>query len=78
MAWRVLEVAERQWNVTLAAERHSPSNQWNLLLSFRAADGGSPLWANFPLQSNSRSSLFLQAERIPDQKLVAFLAERLR
>lgn len=78
MAWRVLEVAERKWKVTLAAERRSPSSQWNLLLSFRAAEGGTPVWANYPLQSNSRSSLFLQAEQIPDRQLAAFLAERLR
>ncbi len=77
MAWRVLQVKERQWKVTLAAERRSPSNQWNLLLSFRAAEGGSAMWANYPLQSNSRSSLFLLADRISDRDLAAFLASRL-
>lgn len=78
MAWRVLELDDQQWNVTLAAERRAPSTQWSLVLSFRAAGGGSHMWAAYPLQSNSRSTLFMQADRITDRALTEFLAERLR
>ena len=40
MAWRVLEHADRRWNVSIAAERRPNSPHWNLVFSFRAADPG--------------------------------------
>jgi hypothetical protein len=78
MVWRVVEHADRQWNVTMAAERRANSPQWSLVFSFRAlgADRRS-LWATYPLASASRAALFAQAEQIPDDTLKALLAEQL-
>lgn len=79
MAWRVLEIDDRQWNVSVAAERRAHSDHWNLVLAFRAVGGGTPsVWAEYPLSSSSRSTLLQQAERIPDERLVEVLADRLR
>jgi hypothetical protein len=70
MAWRVIDAAGEKWNVQPAAERRANSQLWQLILSFRAA---SPerraFWAPFPVESMSKSSLFYQADRIPDDKL---------
>ena len=38
MVWRVVEHADRQWNVTIAAERRANSAQWNLVFSFRCRE----------------------------------------
>jgi hypothetical protein len=35
------------------------------------------LWTPYPLEATSKSSLFMQAERIPDAALARVLAERL-
>jgi len=54
------------------------------VLSFRAAVASEPLpgqrrsfWTPYPLEATSKSSLFIQAERIPDTALSQLLAERL-
>ena len=79
MAWRVVEVAERQWSVSVAAERRANSQRWNLAISFRARDGDKRLlWTEYPLASTSRSALLQQAERIPVAKLAELLASQLR
>lgn len=78
MVWRVLEHADRQWNVTVAAERRANSNQWSLVFAFRTAGTDRrALWATYPLTSVSRAALFAQADRIPDEALTALLAEQL-
>jgi len=78
MAWRVLEHAGRQWNVSLAAERGPNSSQWNLVFSFRADDPAQrSIWAPYPLSSSSKSALFAQADRISNKDLVELLAARL-
>lgn len=62
------------------AERRANTESWQLALSFRAAterSEGPALWTPFPLEATSRSSLFIQAERIPDDALSQVLAERL-
>jgi hypothetical protein len=51
-------------------------------LSFRAATESLPgrrrsFWTPYPLEATSKSSLFIQAERIPDAALSQLLAERL-
>jgi hypothetical protein len=75
MPWRVLEHAGRQWNVSFAAERRSDSSQWNLVFSFRPVDQGQrSVWANYPLTSSSKATLFAQADRISNQDLIALLA----
>jgi hypothetical protein len=78
MVWRVVEHDDRQWNVSVAAERRAHSAEWNLVFSFRSvsADGQS-VWVTYPLSSASKAALFAQADRISDDALAAALAERL-
>jgi hypothetical protein len=79
MAWRVVELDDRQWNVSVAVERRAHSDRWNLVLSFREQEGGTrPFWAEYPLTASSRSALLLQAEQIPNERLTAVLADLLR
>ena len=78
MPWRVVMHDDREWHVSLAAERRANSPNWTLVLGFRpAGDCSHPLWANFPLEAASRAMLFAHAERIPPDRLAAVLAERL-
>jgi hypothetical protein len=78
MAWRVLEHAGRQWNVSIAAERGPDSSQWNLVFSFRNDDPAQrSIWATYPLSSSSKAALFAQADRISNKDLVALLAAQL-
>jgi len=60
------------------AERPANTEAWQLVLSFRAAErAGRSFWTLYPLEATSKSSLFIQAERIPDTALSQLLAERL-
>ncbi|HEY3013144.1 MAG TPA: hypothetical protein VGJ36_10375 [Gemmatimonadales bacterium] len=78
MAWRVLEHAGRQWNVSLAAERRPNSPHWNLVFSFRAVDPAQrSIWAAYPISASSKAALFLQADRISNQDLIELLAAQL-
>ena len=78
MVWRVLELGAQRWSVVPAAERRANSPLWSLVLSFRAlGERGRAFWAPYPLESPSKAQLFAQAERIPDERLSALLAERL-
>ena len=78
MVWRVVEHDDRQWNVSLAAERRPNSPNWNLVFAFRSTEQGQrSIWATYPLSSSSKAALFAQAERIPDDAITALLAEQL-
>ena len=78
MAWRILEHAERRWNVSIAAERRPSSPDWNLVFSFRAVDPGHrSVWATYPLSSSSKGALFAQADRVSNDDLVALLTQLL-
>jgi hypothetical protein len=78
MAWRVLEHAERRWNVSMAAERRPNSPQWNLVFAFRPTDPGHrSIWAAYPLTSSSKAALFAQADRLSNDDLIALLAQQL-
>ena len=78
MAWRVLEVGGEVWTVSIAAERRADSDRWELVLSFRAAGPERrSFWKPYPIVAVSRSVVYTQAERIPDQELNAILAEHL-
>ncbi len=78
MTWRTVEHADRQWSVTIAAERRPNSHQWSLVFSFRAVGPDQPcFWATYPLSSASKAALFAQAERLSNETLTAFLAEHL-
>ncbi|HEU5041482.1 MAG TPA: hypothetical protein VFT84_11700 [Gemmatimonadales bacterium] len=78
MAWRVVEHADRRWQVTVAAERRANAAQWTLVFSFRSAPPDQrSFWVTYPLTSLSRAALFAQAEQISDDTLTALVAEHL-
>jgi hypothetical protein len=78
MAWRVIQIDDEWWNVTLAAESCSGTAGWSLVLGFRAAAGGQrAFWVPWPVESTSKASVYAQAERIPDDQLAQVLTERL-
>ena len=83
MSWRVIAHGDQVWHVDAVAERRANTAAWQLVLSFRAAS--EPLvgrakrsfWTPYPLEATSKSSLYIQAERISDAALSQLLAERL-
>lgn len=78
MAWRVIQIDDERWNVTLAAERRDGTAGWSLVLGFRAAAGGQrAFWVPWPVESASKAAVYAQAERIPDDQLAQVLTERL-
>ena len=80
MAWRILSREGEVWTVHPAAERRANQSTWQLMLSFRASRNGAGsrcLWASFPIESSSKSSLFIQAEKIPDEALHEVLSRHL-
>jgi hypothetical protein len=78
MPWRVLEHADQRWIVSIAAERRPNSPQWNLVFSFRGTEPGQrSVWADYPLSSSSKAALFVRADRISNDDLIALLASRL-
>lgn len=79
MAWRVIAHGDEVWHVDALAERRAHTEAWQLVLTFRAASAHpreSSFWAPFPLEATSKSSLFIQAERIRDRDLSRLLDER--
>lgn len=60
-----------------AAERRAHQSLWQLMLSFRTTTGGDrrAFWASYPIESTSKSSLFVQAERISDEALRDLLCQ---
>ena len=80
MSWRVIAHGDQVWHVDAVAERHANTAAWQLVLTFRVASqpgGRQSFWMPYPLEATSKSSLFIQAERIPDAALSQLLAERL-
>lgn len=89
MPWRVIAHGGQVWHVDAIAERRPNTESWQLALSFRAAAAGGvagrggvsgaqrAFWTLYPLEATSKSSLFIQAERIPNDALSRVLAERL-
>lgn len=78
MPWRIIAQDGEVWHVQPAAERRANQTVWQLMLSFRAADAegrSRAFWASFPLESTSKSSLFLQADRISDEALRELLCQ---
>ena len=79
MSWRVLEVGDDTWNISVAAERRANSDQWGLVLSFRSS-GPTPrrFWAPVEsMQSSSKASCYSQAEKLSDRELVELLNQHL-
>ena len=80
MPWRVIAYGEQVWHVDVVAERRAHTEAWQLVLAFRAASEQPrkpSFWTPYPLEATSKSSLFIQAERISDAALSQLLAERL-
>lgn len=80
MPWRVIAHGDQVWHVDAVAERRANTEAWQLVLAFRATSqpGRRPsFWTPYPLEATSKSSLFIQAERIPNAALSRVLAERL-
>jgi hypothetical protein len=79
MAWRILSREGEVWYVHPAAERRANQATWQLMLSFRgdAEPRSRAIWASYPLESSSKSSLFTQAERISDEALHEVLSRHL-
>jgi hypothetical protein len=86
MPWRVIAHDGQVWHVDAIAERRPHMESWQLALSFRTASSPrsgeasarQTIWTIYPLEATSKSSLFLQAERIPDGALSQVLADRLK
>ena len=80
MPWRVIAHGDQVWHVDAVAERQANTEAWQLVLAFRMASEqprARAVWTPYPLEATSKSSLFIQAERIPDTALSQLLAERL-
>lgn len=80
MAWRVIAHGNEVWHVDALAERRAHTEAWQLVLTFRAASDRlrrASFLTPFPLEATSKSSLFIQAERIKDRDLSRLLEERL-
>jgi hypothetical protein len=78
--WRVIAHGDQVWHVDAVAQRPANTAAWQLVLSFRAASErprGRAFWTLYPLEATSKTSLFIQAERIPDTSLSQLLAARL-
>ena len=77
MSWRVIAHGDQVWHVDAVAERRANTAAWQLVLSFRAASESGrrqAFWTPYPLEATSKSSLFIQAERIPDAAIAQVLA----
>lgn len=80
MSWRVIAHGDEVWHVDAVAERRANTAAWQLVLSFRVASAQGrrhSFWTPYPLEATSKSSLFIQAERIPDAALTQVLVERI-
>ena len=80
MPWRVIALGNQVWHVDAVAERRANTAAWQLVLSFRVASQPGrrqSFWTPYPLEATSKSSLFVQAERIPDAALSQLLSQRL-
>lgn len=80
MAWRVIDTDGETWNVQAAAERRADTHLWQLSVSFRAKDSDreqGAIWARYPLESVSKSTLFQAADRIPDDELKNLLVQQI-
>ncbi|MFQ5550041.1 MAG: hypothetical protein ACE5FJ_02240 [Gemmatimonadales bacterium] len=77
MAWRIINSDGDTWHVQPAAEKCASQDIWTLTLSFRQADSEERrcIWAPYPIESTSKSSVFTQADRISDDALRELLSE---
>ena len=79
MAWREVKLGDTQWSVSPVAERGAHQAAWRLVLAFRpTTPARRSVYAPTPFESSSRSALFAEADRIPADRLAAYLAERVK
>ncbi len=78
MAWRIIDTDGEVWHVHFAAERRADTKLWQLSLAFRTRDSDrAPIWALYPLESVSKTSLFQAADRISDEALKQVLVQHI-
>lgn len=80
MAWRVIDAEGHRWCVHPAAELRPHVRMWQLTLAFRSLDPEREprtLWASYPMESSSKSSLFEAADRLSDEALRQILTQHL-
>lgn len=78
MAWREIIVGRTRWSVSPVAEKTNRSGSWRLVLAFRPNPPQRPsVLAPTGLKADSRNDLFVQADRLSDDKLSQALTEKL-
>ncbi len=78
MAWRTLAYADREWTVSVAAERRPGCDDWILVAAFRSpAPDPRRLWIPLQISSPSKAVLFARADSLSQDDLASALRERL-
>jgi hypothetical protein len=78
MAWRTLAYDDREWTVSMAAERRPGSEDWILVAAFRCpAPEPRRLWIPLEISSPSKAVLFARADALSQDELASALRERL-
>lgn len=78
MAWRTLAIDNREWSVSVAAERQPGSHDWTLVAAFRSpAPDARRLWVPLQISSPSKAALFARADTLSQDDLAVALRSRL-
>lgn len=78
MAWRTLALDDREWTVSVAAERRPGSDDWTLVAAFRRpGPDGQRYWVPLQISSQSKAALFARADSLSQDDLVSALRQRL-
>jgi len=80
MAWRIIDTDGEVWHVQVAAERRADKKLWQLSLAFRPRGSDREpraIWAQYPLESVSKSTLFQAADRLSDDTLKQVLVQHI-
>ncbi|HPF61207.1 MAG: hypothetical protein KC544_02485 [Gemmatimonadetes bacterium] len=76
MAWRTLALDNREWSVSVAAERSPGSEQWRLVAAFRSPDTRR-VWVPLPFTSPSKAAVYARADALSHDDLATALRQRL-
>jgi hypothetical protein len=78
MAWRTLALDNREWSVSVAAERRPGSEDWRLVAAFRApTPDPRRVWVPLPFTSPSKAAVYARADALSQDDLATALRERL-
>ncbi len=78
MAWRTLALDDREWTVSVAAERCAGSDDWTLVAAFRSRmPDARRLWVPLEISSPSKAALFARADSLSQDDLASVLRRRL-